>query len=263
MIDEPELSLHPSYQRRLAALLADYAKDRQVVISTHSPYFAGFEHVLNGAEVARIHRRGGGSIVSQLQRETAQLFEGMLRDSNNPHVLGLDAREVFFQSDGVIVVEGQEDVVHYPRIIDDLVDNGTLSHEKAARIQERFFGWGAGGAEKMGKVMTLLEDLGFERVAGILDNNKSHLIANLQRRFPGYTFCSIPADDIRSKRSVEMRGPTHGLLDESGSLRPEYAQITSVILNDIEERLHAEPHKSEEYCDEAIANDSGICDVVP
>ncbi|MBA3570056.1 MAG: ATP-binding protein, partial [Pyrinomonadaceae bacterium] len=38
VIDEPELSLHPSLQRRVASLLAEYAKDRQIVVSTHSPY---------------------------------------------------------------------------------------------------------------------------------------------------------------------------------------------------------------------------------
>lgn len=34
VIDEPKLSLHPAYQRRLADLLAEYAKDRQIVYVT-------------------------------------------------------------------------------------------------------------------------------------------------------------------------------------------------------------------------------------
>ena len=245
-IDEPELSLHPAYQRRLAALLADYARDRQIVIATHSPYFVDFEHVLNGAEVARVHGRGGSSIVSQLKRETAELFEGVLRDSHNPHVLGLDAREIFFQSDGVVVVEGQEDVVHYPRVLDYLVNFDKLSNERATRLRERFFGWGAGGAEKIERVLALLHDLGFERVAGILDKNKCHLIPDLQQKFSSYTFRSIPADDVRTKPGVEGRDPTHGLLDENGSLRPEYAQETGVVFNDIEEKLHKDPHELEE-----------------
>ena len=244
-IDEPELSLHPAYQRRLAALLAEYAKDRQIVIATHSPYFVDFEHVLNGAEVARVHGRGGSSIVSQLKRETAELFEGVLRDSHNPHVLGLDAREIFFQDDGVVVVEGQEDVVHYPRVLDDLVNFGKLSSYRAARLRERFFGWGAGGAEKIERVVALLCDLGFERVAGILDKNMCHLIPDLQRKFSSYTFRWIPADDVRTKPRVDDRDPIRGLLDEEGSLRPEYAQEASVLFNDIEERLHEDQHDLE------------------
>ena len=96
VIDEPELSLHPAYQRRLSNLLAEHARNRQIVYATHSPYFVDFNHVLNGAEVARVHKRDGSSLISQLRRETAGKFEGILRDANNPHVLGLDAREAFF-----------------------------------------------------------------------------------------------------------------------------------------------------------------------
>ena len=49
VIDEPELSLHPTFQRRLSTLLADYSKDRQIVYATHSPYFVDFSYVVNGA----------------------------------------------------------------------------------------------------------------------------------------------------------------------------------------------------------------------
>ena len=38
VIDEPELSLHPQLQIRLLKSLLDFSKDRQIVISTHSPY---------------------------------------------------------------------------------------------------------------------------------------------------------------------------------------------------------------------------------
>ncbi len=142
VIDEPELSLHPAYQRRLAGVLADYARDRQIVCATHSPYFVNFVHVTNGAEVARIHKRGGSSMISQLQEDTARRFEGILKDSHNPHLLGLDAREVFFKDEGVVVVEGQDDVVHYPEILDTLVRTGKITRESASYLRERFFGWG-------------------------------------------------------------------------------------------------------------------------
>lgn len=38
-IDEPELSLHPAYQKKIMALFNQYSKDRQIIINTHSPYF--------------------------------------------------------------------------------------------------------------------------------------------------------------------------------------------------------------------------------
>ena len=105
VVDEPELSLHPAYQRRLAGLFADYAKDRQIVLATHSPYFVDFGNMLDGAEVARVHKRGAASVISQPQRETVEQLGGLLRDSHNPHVLGPEAREAFFQQDGVVLLE--------------------------------------------------------------------------------------------------------------------------------------------------------------
>ena len=242
VIDEPELSLHPAYQRRLAVLLADYSKDRQIVFATHSPYFVNFEHVINGAEVARVHKRAGRSIISQLQRKTAERFPGFLRDSHNPHVLGLDAREVFFGEDGVVIVEGQDDVVHYPTVLDSLVNSRKLAHESASYLRERFFGWGAGGADKIAIIVALLYDFGFERVTAIFDKNKGHLIPDLQSKFSIYDFFSIPADDIRTKPGVEGREPVWGLLDEDGALRPEYAEEAGVLFNKIVERLHENPN---------------------
>lgn len=230
-IDEPELSLHPAYQRRLLNLLADFARDRQIVYATHSPYFVDFNHVLNGAEVARVHRRDGSSVISQLRRETATQFEGILRDSNNPHVLGLDAREVFFQDDGVVVVEGQEDVLHYPKVLEELVSLCKLQKEDASWLREQFFGWGAGGASKIGLIVALLCDLGFERVAGVFDKNQSDLIPDLQSKFSNYVFHAIPADDVRTKSGTDGREPTSGLLDESHSLRPEFAKETGEVFN--------------------------------
>ena len=66
VIDEPELSLHPRYQQRVLRLLANYAKDRQIVYATHSPYFVSFEHILNGAEIARVHKRDAASLERDL-----------------------------------------------------------------------------------------------------------------------------------------------------------------------------------------------------
>ena len=237
VIDEPELSLHPTYQRRLANLLADYSRDRQIVYATHSPYFVDFNHVLNGAEVARIHRRDGMSLVSQLSGDTAKRLEGLLRNSHNPHLLGIDAREVFFKEDGVVIVEGQEDVVYYPKVLEDLERNGRLSTDGASFLEERFFGWGSGGAGNIERIAGLLYDLGFERVAGILDGNKCDVIPSLQAQFPTYIFLSIPADDIRTKPALDSREPIFGLLDEDYALRPELAERTGDVFKEIMDRL--------------------------
>ena len=231
VIDEPELSLHPTYQRRLARLFADYAKDRQIVYATHSPYFVDFEHILNGAEIARVHKNSGGSIVSQLNHPTVIELQGFLRDKNNPHILGLGARETFFQDDGVVLVEGQEDVVCYPSVLDQLEKSGQLPGRCVFGLKERFFGWGAGGAEKIEKIAAILRDLGFEHVAAILDNNKVELIPDLQKEFPNYCFFSIEADNIRTKESIK------GLLDQKGQLRQEFIQKTGEIFVEISQYI--------------------------
>lgn len=212
VIDEPELSLHPALQRRLANLLAEYAKDRQIMYATHSPYFVDFNHVLNGAEIVRIHKPDTSCKVSQLTRQTTDDLKGFLSNFNNPHILGLDAREAFFKDDGIILVEGQEDVVFYSRLSTNLAD--------------RFFGWGVGGADNMKVIAALLTDLGFTKVCGILDANKKDIASRLCVRFPSYLFVTIPADDVRTKPVRQARPATCGLHDENGNLRPEFEQFT-------------------------------------
>jgi predicted ATPase len=227
VIDEPELSLHPSLQRKLAVLLSDYASDRQVVIATHSPYFVNFRALLCGARIARLHLRDGSSVVSALSESTVQDLVGFLDDRNNPHVLGLDAREAFFLEDGVILVEGQEDVVLYRRIADQL----------GIEIDGDFFGWGVGGAEKMRTIAALLSELGFEKVVGLLDGNRASLLPELETEFPHFHFHVIPADDIRTKPPTKPRPAVLGILDESGDVRPEHQESMRELLACVNQAL--------------------------
>ena len=240
VIDEPELSLHPIYQRRLAELLADYARDRQIIYATHSPYFVNFEHISAGATIARIHKRLGNSIISQISQGTVVQCSGLLTDTHNPHVLGLDARETFFQEDGVIIVEGQEDVVYYPFILDQLVEGDALSSAAAAYLKERFFGWGAGGATKVETISMILHDLGFERVVGILDNDHVELVQSLNSAFPDYRFFSIPADDVRTKEPRHNQTGTFGLLTDQRQLRPEFRESVAAMFSQIEPVLRGQ-----------------------
>ena len=228
VIDEPELSLHPTYQRRLANLLAEYARNRQIVYATHSPYFIDFEHILAGAEVARVHKVDSSCRIAQLERETIEGLRGLLTNRNNPHILGLHAREVFFQEDGVVLLEGQEDVVCYPQVLEQL--------EIQSDMTNRFYGWGAGGAGNVGKIAALLKDLGFEIVAVILDNDQRHLIPDLRNDFCGYFFDSIPADDVRTKRARCAQEEVKGLLLR-GELRAEYKEATTTLFQKVNEYL--------------------------
>ncbi|TAN08685.1 MAG: hypothetical protein EPN38_01825 [Rhodanobacteraceae bacterium] len=224
VIDEPELSLHPIYQRRLARLLADYAKDRQIVYATHSPYFLPLGQVDSGMAISRVYKDADNQCrVAAVSDETKQALARLTKDANNPHVLGLDAREVFFLEDDVLLVEGQEDVVCYRRIADQL----------GVELPCEFFGWGVGGAEKMETIARLLHELGYQKVAGILDGDKPEVARRLSDAYPNYSFTCIPMDDVRTKPDRPARPGKQGLLDEKLTLRDDMREQVTKIFDDV------------------------------
>lgn len=228
VVDEPELSLHPSLQRRLSRLLAQYAADRQIVVSTHSPYFVDLHSLVNGARIARVHLEPKGSRISQLSEDTGKKLTCLMADTRNPHVLGLDAREVFFLGDRVVLVEGQDDVIHYGRVME----------QTGVQLPGDFFGWGVGGADKMPLIARVLMECGFRRVVGLVDSDRAALAESLGKEFPDYRFEAIPAKDVRTKDAVAQVAMVKGLLDETGTLRAEYAGDISKILTRLRDHLH-------------------------
>ncbi len=218
-VDEPELSLHPQLQRKLSDLLIEYAATRQIVLSTHSPYFIGLAALPNGATVARVHVSDEQSKISQLSSATAKAIFGLMKNENNPHIFGLLGTEIFFTDDRVILAEGQEDVVFFKRV-----------EQSVGQLQGNFFGWGVGGAENMKHVATILKELGFEKVVGILDANRAELAKGLSETFPAYHFFSIPTNDVRTKNPVPEKPAIAGLLDDGNkAVRPEYVERTKVL----------------------------------
>lgn len=127
-----------------------------------------------------------------------------MRNQNNPHVLGLNAQEIFFVTDKVVLVEGQEDVVFLEKVQQSL----------GVQLAGNIFGWGVGGAENMERMATVLRELGFSRVVGILDGNRSALAEKLATAFPDFHFFAIAADDIRTKRVAPAKAAVTGLLDD-------------------------------------------------
>lgn len=58
--------------------------------------------------------------VYQLSDESKRKIKGYLDNYFNPHIWGNTAKELFFVEDGVIVVEGQDDVMLYQRAAEQL-----------------------------------------------------------------------------------------------------------------------------------------------
>jgi hypothetical protein len=223
VIDEPELSLHPALQRKVAALINRYAATRQIVIATHSPYFTDFHSLINGGSLSRVATGDHGSFISTVSRETIDSLSGVLKNINNPHVLGLNAREVFFLDDGIILTEGQDDVALYK----------SVAEQVGVKLDADFFGWGVGGADNMRFIAKLLCDLGFRRVAGILDGDRAYMLGGLREEFRDYVFEAIPAKDIRTKDAVRQAEAVEGLLDKKRVLRPQYTEKTRCVLKTI------------------------------
>lgn len=229
-IDEPELSLHPGLQKRVSGILSRFASDRQVVVSTHSPYFVDLRALAHGAQLARVTTTESGSRIYQLTKASKESVK-RLSDGNlyNPHVFGLDARELFFQEDKIILTEGQEDVLLYPRVADQL----------GIKIAGNFFGWGVGGASNIKHLCLILRDLGFEKVAGLLDGDKAEVAQSLKNEFPDFYFECIPAKDIRTKEARKATEEISGLLDSRMSLRTEYVDPMRELLSRLSQHMTA------------------------
>jgi energy-coupling factor transporter ATP-binding protein EcfA2 len=223
VVDEPELSLHPAYQRRLAHVIAEFAADRQIICATHSTYFADWNFVANGASISRVYLLENRSTISALGTNTGRQTVRLLRDRNNPHLLGTTAREVFFLEDGVILVEGQEDILSYPMVAAQL----------SLEMPGTFYGWGVGGATNMPIIAQVLTDLGFRKVVGILDQGRADVLRTLKAKFPQYPMAVIPAADIRSKPRVPPRRAVSGILDSKGKLRQKYRNEMQELLWEI------------------------------
>ncbi len=224
VIDEPELSLHPAYQRRLLHLLSDYSKDRQIIIATHSPYFINWEGLLNGGKIARIINKGEGTQIHQLTDGTTRSLKGLLSNLFNPHILGLNANEVFFLDDGIILTEGQEDVIYYKKIAQLL----------GIEIDVEFFGWGVGGAGNMAVIIAVLHELGFEKISIIFDSDKTEDLEGLKAIYSQYNFKIIPTHDVRDKEEVKPRAAIEGLIDKGGKkVKTEHEAHLREIFNEI------------------------------
>lgn len=230
VIDEPELSLHPSLQKRVSALLNRFAKDRQIVVATHSPYFVDLLALSNGGQLARVTTTDSGTRIHQLTTSSKESI-GKLSDGNlyNPHVFGLNARELFFQEDCIILTEGQEDVILYPCVAKQL----------AVPITGNFFGWGAGGAGNIAHLCLIFKDLGFKKVAGLLDGDKTFEAEKLRREFTEYYFACIPTKDIRTKPARKAIDEVTGLLDSKMTLKPEFSEAMKTIFSDLSTHMNS------------------------
>lgn len=224
VIDEPELSVHPALQKRMVKLFLEYSTERQIILCTHSPYCVSWEAIVNGAQLIRVVKDGVNSKCHSISEDCKKCFRGILRDLNNPHTLGPEANEALFLSDGIILVEGQEDVVILKKVATEL----ELS------IKGDFFGWGVGGAAKMRAFLLLFRDLGFKQVVAILDGDKADDAEKLSVEFAddGYKIITLATDDIRDKKERHIQEKV-GMTTDKGEVKEEYRQYVCELISEI------------------------------
>ena len=222
VIDEPELSIHPSLQKKLRDLLIEYSRDIQVIISTHSPYFISWVAISQGAGLIRVVKEHENTKCYYLKNDCRNNISGIIKDINNPHVLGISANEIFFLEDRIVLVEGQEDVVIYKKIASDI----------GKSFEGEFFGWGVGGAPKMQIFLSMFKDLGYKKVVAIFDGDKKDEAEELEKQFTKYHFVILKEDDIRDKRKREITAK-NGITDEKGNIKLENKDYMTQTIQEI------------------------------
>ncbi len=230
VIDEPELSLHPQLQRRLLDEILVKTKDSQLIISTHSPNMLSLESIVNGGMVARVFESDNGTNICMIDDESRSFISSTIHNLNNPHIFGTDARACFFTEDGLIITEGQEDVVLYPVIMNKLGLSCSIP----------FFGFGAGGASGISSIAHLLQLLGFKRVGAIFDGDKKEDYEKFCAAFSecGYKAWIIPAEDIRDKERYEAPAKTGLLEKDRKTVKPEYDGYLNAMFKEMEDYLN-------------------------
>lgn len=190
IIDEPELSIHPKIQKRLLNKILEFSEKIQIIVATHSSYFISWDALENDGKLIRVTKTKDDIEIYTLKKETITSIQKIRKNIQNPHILGLNAKEIFFVTDNVILVEGQEDVIYYKKLLDKYNIN----------INADFFGWGMGGADNCKNILDIFKDLGYCKVACIFDRDRKENIEKLEEKYEGYKFFSIEADDIRDKQ---------------------------------------------------------------
>lgn len=111
VIDEPELHLHPRWQRLLRTLLLQLAQrtGNQIVVTTHSGVFIDAETV---RYLHRVHRSGdSGSHITSLKGPAGDI-------SGLVHIINSHNNEKLFFADRVILVEGVTDRLVVERLVE-------------------------------------------------------------------------------------------------------------------------------------------------
>ncbi|WP_315744851.1 MULTISPECIES: ATP-dependent nuclease [unclassified Bradyrhizobium] len=211
VIDEPELSLHPQAQKRLARYLSSKAQDRQIVICTHCPHFINWNDLSAGATIYRLNQRADGINVHRLTDRTLSFLRKLKDDWQKPQLLDAVSKEIFFTDE---VLEGQEDVGLIARFME-------VEHLPPIQL----FGYGAGGSKNILAFLAMASDLDI-RNAAIFDGTSEDEFELAKATFADANLTLLPTADIRDKPERQLQG----LFDQKGIIKPQFRETLKDIL---------------------------------
>lgn len=238
IIDEPELSLHPSAQKALFKILYEFSFKHQIIISTHSPYFLDWRALEKGARLVRMDKKEDKYCLAYPLNQDLSLYKSALstlNDFSKPHALDTVAKEAFFARN-IVFVEGQEDVGLLKKFIED----------ESLNYDFEFFGYGANGAGNIPAYLTLAKDLGLN-AAAIFDGDKLDDVKKCRDSFQDFKVLNISTPDIRDKWNRDENGRENenlgisktGLFDHSGNIKSGSAQELKDLLSEINDFFNA------------------------
>ncbi|MBY0015019.1 ATP-dependent nuclease [Bacillus cereus] len=168
IIEEPEVYLHPSLQRKIVNILKEISSSNQVFISTHSPIVVS---QLKSEDLVCIKKESG--ITEKLDSDSGFII----------NELGIRPDDIF-QHTKILFVEGPDDKKLIRSLIDKLVKSKKINAEKADALQIIDVGG--------------IDTLSFYSNARILDTmNKAH--------HNHYKFWIMVDSDGNSKEEVQKR----------------------------------------------------------
>jgi putative ATP-dependent endonuclease of OLD family len=127
IVDEPELHLHPKWQKALLALFERLSKStgNQFLLATHSPTFVSPASI---QYVSRVYSDNQRSRIIRLNSATlpnAKALFNIVNSQNNERV---------FFCDKVVLVEGLSDRIFFERVLDLHTQRGERADEKTIEI---------------------------------------------------------------------------------------------------------------------------------
>jgi len=230
IIDEPELSLHPTAQKRLAFLISELSKSKQIIACTHSPYFVDWHDFVNGAKFIRLNKHADAQCEARMldnAKDYGAFISRSLHEFQKPQLLDTVAKEILFY-DKVLFTEGQEDV--------GLIRKWCEKSGKS--IGAEMFGYGVGGECNMKLFLEMAKDLNLKKVAALYDSNSVSFSTD-SSAYPDFLLKQLPTEDIRDKRnrctnSCPYGKDREGTFSESGHLKQDRQNSFEKIILELE-----------------------------